>query len=96
MSRLEDELRALKASAEREAHDEHQRVLEEAERDAEKTLERARQEIGGLTRAALLDLKKHAAELAVQLAEERVRREIGEEDHRRLFAGFVSRLGDRR
>lgn len=96
MSRLEDAVRAIQAVAEREAREEHQRLLEEAERDAEKVLERARQEINGLTRAARLDLKKHAAELAVRLAEDRVRQEIKEEDHRRLFAGFISRLGERR
>lgn len=93
MSRLDQELNEIKATAEQEAQAEYRRLVEVAEQDAQKVTERARQEIEGLTRAAQLELRTRAAELAVQLAEERIRQEISPEDRRRLFSQFVTRLG---
>ncbi len=93
MSRLDDELRAMKEAAEKEGQEEFERLAAAAERDAQKVIDRARQEIEGMTRAAEIELKTHAAELAVQLAEERIRQEIGPEDRRRLFARFVTKIG---
>ncbi len=93
MSRLDDELRALKETAERQAQEEYRRLVAEAERDAEKIVERARREIGGMTRAAQMELKAYVAELSIRLAEENIRAEITEEDRGRIFARFVTRLG---
>lgn len=95
MSRLDDELRRIKAGAEKEAQEESRRLAAQAEREADKVLERARQEIAGMTRAAQIELKQHAAQLSVQLAEERIRQEISDEDRKRLFTGFVARMEDR-
>jgi len=93
MSRLDDDLREIKEQAEKEAQEEYQRLLSVAERDAGKIIERARQEIEGMTRSAQLDLKARVAELSVQLAEEKIRREITDEDRGRLFTSFVTKLG---
>jgi F0F1-type ATP synthase membrane subunit b/b' len=71
---------------------EYQRLLGEAERDAEKIVARARQEIDGMTRLAQLELKAHAAELSVELAGSMLRREITDEDQGRLFHRFVTSL----
>jgi len=96
MSRLDDELKAIKEQAEKDAQEEYQRLLSAAERDAEKIIERTRQEIEGMTRSAQLELKAHVAELSVQLAEEKIRQKITDEDHGRLFSGFVTKLGGER
>ena len=96
MSRLDDEIREIKAAAESEARVEYQRLLAAAERDAEKIVERSRQEIDGLTRAAQQELKIHVAELSVQLAEEKIRGEITDEDRQRIFSKFVTKLGGNR
>lgn len=95
MGRLDEELRAMRGEAERQAQEEYRRLEGQAEREAEKVLERAREEIAGMTRAARIELQRHTAELAVKLAEDKIRREISEEDRTRLFAGFVERLGGR-
>lgn len=95
MSSLDDELRQLRAAAEIEAREEHERLVASADWEAEKILERARQEIEGLTRAAQLELKAHAAKLSVQIAEGKIRDEMTVEDERRLFARFVARVGGR-
>ncbi len=92
ISRLDEELREIKEQAEKEAQEECQRLISAAERDAEKIVERAREEIEGMTRAAQLELRAHVADLSVQIAEEKIREGITSEDHNRLFAGFVSKL----
>jgi F-type H+-transporting ATPase subunit b len=95
MARLEDELREMRATAEREAQEEYGRLVAAAERDAEKIVERTRQEINGMTRAAQNELRQHAATLAVQLAEEKIRTDMTPEDRARLFGQFVTGLGDK-
>jgi F-type H+-transporting ATPase subunit b len=94
MSSLDDELRSIRAAAEKEAKEEYEKLSQAADRDADRVLERARQEIAGAARAAQLELKTHAAALAVRLAKERIPGEMTEEDHRRMFARFVSKVGE--
>jgi F-type H+-transporting ATPase subunit b len=93
MRNLDQELKEIRSVSEREAEAEYQRLVAEAERDAEKIVARARQEIDGMIRAAHIELKAHAAELSVRLAEEKIREEITDEDRVRLFGQFVSQLG---
>jgi len=93
MSSLDRELREIREAAEKEAREEYQRLVAAAERDAEKTLDRARREIDGMTRAAQIELKAHASELALKLAEEMIRHEMTEEDRNRLFERFVAKVG---
>ena len=93
LSRLDDELKQMNAVAESEARQEYRKLVAATERDVDKIVERARQEIDGMMRTAQLELKTHVAELAVQLAEERIRSEITGEDRRRLFTRFVSQMG---
>ncbi len=93
MSSLDRELREIREAAEQEAHAEYQRLVAAAERDAERTIERARREIDGMTRAAQIELKAHASELAVKLAEDMIRHEMTEEDRNRLFERFVAKVG---
>jgi F-type H+-transporting ATPase subunit b len=93
MSSLDDELRRIREDAEREAQEEYERQVAAAEKDAEKLIARARQEIDGMTRAAQAGLKEHAAGLSVELAQARIRSEMTAEDHERLFARFVSKVG---
>jgi len=95
MSRLDDELKEIRDSAEKEAQKEYERLVAAAEKDAEKAIERSRKEIDGMTQAAQQALRNHAAELSVRLAEETIRKEITDADHQRLLAGFVTRLGEK-
>jgi F-type H+-transporting ATPase subunit b len=93
MSRLDEELREIKETADREAKQEYQRLLAAAEQDADKIIERSKQEIEGITRAAQKELKEHVAELSVKLAEDKIRGEITDADRGRIFAHFVTKLG---
>lgn len=93
MSRLDDELKEIADTAEKEAQDEYAKMLAQAEQDAGRIVERSRQEIEGMTRAAQQELRLHAAELSVALAEEKIQNEISGDDHERLLNRFVSKLG---
>ncbi len=93
MSSLDRELQEIRAAAEKEAHEEYQRLVSAAERDAEKLIDRARREIEGITRAAQIELKAHTSELSVKLAKEKIQREMTEEDRSRLFERFVAKVG---
>ena len=93
MSRLNEEIEGIKLEAEKNARAEHERLVAAAERDAAKIVERARQEIDGMTRAAQLELKSYVAELSVKMAEEKIRSEITGTDQSRLFSDFISDLG---
>jgi F-type H+-transporting ATPase subunit b len=95
MSRLDDELKDIARTSEKEAQDEYQRLIASAEQDAQKIVDRSRQEIEGMTRTAQKELKLHAAELSVRLAEEMIQSGITKEDHERLAARFVEKLGGR-
>ena len=92
MSRLDDEVRALRAQAVKEAEEERARILEAAKIEAQKILEVAHREIEGLKKSARLELKAHVADLAVKLAEERLQKSIGSEENKRLVVRFLDSL----
>jgi F-type H+-transporting ATPase subunit b len=93
MSRLDDEIREIKEVSDKESREEYRRLLTAAEQDAEKIIERSRQEIEGITRAAQQELKLHVAELSVKMAEARIRGDITDGDRGRLFSQFIAKLG---
>jgi F-type H+-transporting ATPase subunit b len=95
MSALDRELKEIRDAAEKEAHEEYERLVGAADRDAEKIIDRARREIDGMARAAQLELKAHAAELSVQLAKQKIQTEMTDEDRSRLFERFVAKVGGR-
>ena len=92
MARLDEEVRALRAQAVKEAEDEKARILESAKIEAQKILEVAHREIEGLKKSARLELKAHVADLAVKLAEERLQKSVGSEENKRLVLKFLDSL----
>jgi len=93
MSSLETELLGIRAAAEQEAKAEYQRLTADAEREAQKIVERAGRDIEGVTRTAQLELKAYVSDLSVEMARQKVRSEVTDDDRRRLFARFVAGLG---
>jgi F0F1-type ATP synthase membrane subunit b/b' len=96
MSRLDQELGEMKAAAEKDADLEYRRLVEAADEEARKIIGKAKEEIGGITREAYLGLKAHAAELAVNLAGQKIKGQITDEDRRRLFEGFLAGLEEKK
>ncbi len=89
---LDQEVRDLKVQATGEAEEERKRIVEDAQLEARKIMDLARREIEGLSKSARLELKGYVAELAVRLAEERLKAEVGPEDHKKMVEQFLLSL----
>ena len=92
LSRLGDEIGALRAEAAREDAVQQERLRQASEAEAAKILSGAEAEITTMARSARLDLKSFAAKLAVDLAEERIRGRMNPEVQGRLLGSYVRDL----
>ncbi len=92
MAQLEKEIQTLKAEGLREANEERTRIIEGARAEASKILELALREVEGLKKLAHLELKGHVAELAVKLAEERLKKLVGTEENKKIIHQFIETL----
>jgi F-type H+-transporting ATPase subunit b len=93
LSRLDAEVEAIRAQAQKEAAEERARIERATEDDIRKLREQAKREIEGASKAARAELRAFTAEQSVRLAEELIRREIRPEDDARLMNGYVEELG---
>jgi ATP synthase F0 subunit b len=96
VAKIDQELASIRAEAAKQADLERERVREQARQDAGRLLENARREIENVTRASQKELKEYAAELAVDLAERRIGREIRPQDERKVVDRFFVTLGEER
>jgi F-type H+-transporting ATPase subunit b len=85
LNRLDADIAEIKEQARREAEAERERIVAAAAADAEKLRLTARREIEAAKQAALIELRRHAAEQAVALAEQAIRRELTPADDARLL-----------
>lgn len=92
LAQLDQEIQALKSQATTEAEEERQRIIESAQLEARKIMDLARREIEGLQKSARLELKGYVAELAVKLAEERLKAQVGPEEHKMIVEKFLLSL----
>jgi F-type H+-transporting ATPase subunit b len=73
LSKLDAEIAAMRAAAEKEAVAEEGRIKAAAEEDARKIIQAAEQEIAAAAKTARRELKAYAASLAVSLAAKQIR-----------------------
>ena len=92
LARLAEEVRALRAQAEKEGAAEAERIRALAKSDVEKVGIAAKAEIEAAERAARLQLKALAAKLAVDGAESLVVKKLTPQTQDALIAGFVKSL----
>jgi len=92
LAQLDKEVKELKDQALKEVEEERGRILESAKLESERILDLARREIKGLEKSARLELKSHVAELAVKLAEERLRSSMSSEENKRILNQFLQTL----
>ena len=92
LASLESEIAALSAESEREAVAERERTKQQIALEIAKIREHAEQEIAGAGKSARLELKRHAAELAVHLAEQKIRNRMTPATQDELVQGFVNNL----
>ena len=96
LANLQNEIQKLREDAHAEMVAESERVRRETEHHVQRIREQSVQEIELMTRAAKDELRKYAAELAIGLAEERIRFRMNPETQDRLANGFLHDLQDRR
>lgn len=93
LARLDTEIEAIRANAQREAAEERARVERATETEIKKIREQARREIESAAKAARAELRTYTAEQSVKLAEDMIRRDIRPEDDAHLAREYVEELG---
>jgi F-type H+-transporting ATPase subunit b len=91
---LDEEIGDIRLTAERAAAAEQARMEELARAEAGKIAQAAEQEIETAAKAARRELQRYSAELAVGLAEKRIRETISTDAEERILRSFVRDLGD--
>jgi F-type H+-transporting ATPase subunit b len=92
LKRLGQEIESIRKQAQLEVEAEKNRILSMAEQEAEKILAAAGREIEGLGKVARQELRSYAADLAVQLAEQQVSRQLDTAGHDRIIERFFEKL----
>jgi F-type H+-transporting ATPase subunit b len=92
LARLAEEIAALRAEAQREEQAEHERYARHVAAEIGKIQEHAQQEIEAAGKAAIMELKRQAAVLSLQLAERQIRARMTPETEDRLVRGFLRNL----
>jgi F-type H+-transporting ATPase subunit b len=96
LARIGAEIEALRAEAAKESSAEAERVREETKREMDKIRAQAEQEIASGAKAARLELQAYCAELAVGLAETRIREQLTPETDGALIESMVGEFVQRR
>jgi F-type H+-transporting ATPase subunit b len=89
---LPGEITALRARGADEIKSEEQRIAAAATADRERLLEQTRREIDLQVRLAKKEILEHAADLSVQLATERIQKEMTAEDQSRLVDRYLEQV----
>ena len=89
---LPGELSALRTRGAEETVAEEKRIAAAAAADRERLLEQTRREIDLQVRLAKKDLLEHAADLSVQLATERIKKETTPADQDRLVDNYLNQV----
>jgi F-type H+-transporting ATPase subunit b len=91
LSRLDAEIGAMRTEAEENARAEERRIESAGEEERRRIVSSAEQEISMAANAARRDLKAYAAELAIDLAEKKIR--VDQHADEALVREFTARLG---
>jgi len=95
IARAHEEALAIIEEGRRDAESVKRRIEEEARKNADALIERARREIGIARDSALKDLYEQSAQLAITMAGSVLRRQISPEDQERLIGDALSELQSR-
>ena len=88
------EAQAIRDAALKEAGEEQRRLVDAARREAQHLVDTARATTEADIRRARDELRREVGELATAVAEKLIRKSLREEEHRRIVADAVARLGN--
>ena len=92
LANLEKELALLRGESQAEAQAENQRMAQHTAAEIAKIQAHAEQEIASAGKAARMELKRYSAQLAVELAEQKIRARMTPQTQDALVRGFVRDL----
>jgi F-type H+-transporting ATPase subunit b len=92
LAHLEADIAALRAESDAQIQAERERIAQHTAEEVAKIRAQAQQEIAFAGKAARLELKRYSAELAVSLAEEKIRARMTPSVEDTLVQGFVRNL----
>ncbi len=95
LANIQREIEDLRKTAHAETTAESKRVLRETEHHLQRIREQSVQEVALMTRGAKDGLRKYAAELAIGLAEQRIRARMNPAAQEKLVNGFLHDLHER-
>jgi F-type H+-transporting ATPase subunit b len=87
------EAEAIRARALKDAAEEQRKLVDAARLESQRLVESAKAQLAAETRKAREELRREVGDLAVAVAEKLVRKSLRDEDHRRIVADAVARLG---
>lgn len=91
LARLDAEIAEMKRQADENAQLEEKRIQDEAEQERQRIMSAAEQDIAAATGAARRELRSYAAELAVNLAEKKIK--VDKDIDQMLVRDFTAQLG---
>lgn len=91
LARLDAEIADMKRQADENAQLEEKRIQDEAEQERQRIMSAAEQDIAAATGAARRELRAYAGELAVNLAEKKIK--VGNDIDQMLVRDFTAQLG---
>lgn len=91
LGKLDGEIAAMRAAAEKDAAAEEERLRAAADEDRKKIVESAEQEIAAAAKSARRDLTAYAADLAITLAQKRI--SVDAATDQSLVKNFAEKLG---
>lgn len=87
------EAAAIRVQALKEAADEQKRLVDAARVEAQRLVDTAKAQMQADVRRAREELRREVADLATAVAEKLVRKSLRDEDHRRIVADAIGRIG---
>src|SRR5438132_1382061 len=96
LAKLDSEVAAIQEQSKHETAEERERIARSTETEMTKLSEQGQREIESAGKIARQQLRNYAAETAVGLAEEMIRRDMKPEDDARLVARNIEELGGAR
>jgi F-type H+-transporting ATPase subunit b len=88
------EAAAIRAQAVKEAAEEQRRLVDAARAESQRLVESARVQLDADVRRAREELRREVGDLATAVAEKLIRKSLRDEDHRRIVAEAISRVGN--
>jgi F-type H+-transporting ATPase subunit b len=88
------EAAAIRAQGMKDASEEQKRLVEAARAESQRLVESAKAQMDADVRRAREELRREVADLATAVAEKLVRRSLRDEDHRRIVAEAITKVGN--